>query len=204
MAATPVVSESPANSEVPNEPTKDEQSPVVLAPLPEYFDEPGPLPKSVTVFSVFLGLSIFVFLFQLKVLIGFMGSHSYQLATDQGLSLGFYNPLAEPMIYAELLLKFVQLVAALAVMVLLLKKSWAFLRWGRIYLFATALFQLAEIVGVLILRASFVKNMEIKPTQLEELQLTTGLITAAAFILISLGWAAYFEKSERVRKVFIN
>jgi hypothetical protein len=134
-----------------------------------------------------------------------MGSHGYQLATDQGLAgLGFYNPSAEPMIYAELLLKFVELVAALGVMVLLLRKSCAFLRWVRIYLFATAVFQLAEIVGGLILRASFAKHWVIKPTQLEELELGVGLFFAGAFIVISLVWAAYFEKSERARMAFIN
>jgi predicted outer membrane lipoprotein len=78
------------------------------------------------------------------------------------------------------------------------------LRWVRIYLFVTAVLQLAEIVGGLILRASFAKHWVIKPTQLEELELSVGLFFAGAFVVISLVWVAYFEKSERARKAFIN
>ena len=191
------------DSEVPPEPFEKSQSQVCLAPLPEYFDEPAPSPKLVTVFSVFLGLSVLVFLVQLKVLIDFMGSKGYELATDQGLAgLGFYNPSVEPVMYAELLLKGVELVAALGVMVLLLRKSRAFLRWVKIYLLAAALYQLAEIVGGLILRDSFVKKMVIKPSPLAEFEVSVGLYFAGAFIVISVVWATYFEKSERVRKIF--
>jgi hypothetical protein len=205
-AAVPVVNDPVESDEILSEPIKNDPPQVVLAPLPEYFNaEPAPFTGWVILFAVCLGLSILVFLIQLKVLIDFMGSRGYLLATDQGLAgLGFYNPIVEPLTYAELLLKVAELVAALGVMALLWRKSWAFLRWVRIYLFAAALYQLAEIVGGLILRESFVKKMVIKPTQLAEIEVGVGVLSAAASILISLLWAAYFEKSERVRKIFIN
>ena len=197
------VSETAENNEVSTEPFENGQSQVPLAPLPEYFDaEPAPSPRSVSLFSIFLGLSILVFLYQLKVTFVFMNSSRYQLTTEQN-GLGFYIPGVEPIMYAELFLKGAELVAALGVMVLLLKKSWAFLRWVRIYLLITALLQVAEIVAAIILRASFDEKFG-KPTQLSELEVGVGLLVGAAFIMISLVWAAYFEKSERVRMVFIN
>lgn len=205
-AAAPVASDAVENDEVLSEPTSDDQPQVVLPPLPEYFDaEPAPFTGWVILFAVYLGINILAFTLQLKVFFDFMGSREYWLATDQGIGgLGFYNPVVEPMMYAELVLKGAELVAALGLMFLLPGKSLAFLRWVRIYLFAAVLLEIAEIVGGLVLRASFIKKLVIKPTQVGELEVMVGLLSAAAFILISLLWAAYFEKSERVKEIFIN
>lgn len=205
-AAVPVVTETVENDEVLSEPTRDEQPQVVLAPLPEYFDaEPAPFTGWVILFAVYLGFNILAFMLQLKVFFDFMGSTRYQLATDPGGIASFYIPALEPMLYAELILKSVELLAALGLMLLIPGKSWTFLRCVRIYLFATILIEIAEIVGGLSLRASFAaRELAPKPTQLSELELGVGLMSGIAFILISLVWAAYFEKSERVRKIFIN
>lgn len=206
-AAAPLVSETVENDEVLSEPTKDDQPQVVLAPLPEYFDaEPAPFTGWVILFVVYLGLNILAFMLQLKVFFDFMGSTRYQLATDSGLAgLGFYNPSVEPLVYAELILKGIELLAALGLMLLMPGKSWTFLRWVRTYLFAAVLIEIAEIVGGLILRASFAaRELAAKPTQLSEVELGVGLMSGIAFILISLVWAAYFEQSERVKQIFIN
>jgi hypothetical protein len=205
-AAVPVVNETVENDEVLSEPSKDDQPQVVLAPLPEYFDaEPAPFTGWVILFTVYLGFCILAFMFQLKVFFDFMGSSRYQLATDPGGITSFYIPYLEPMLYAELILKSVELLAALGLMLLIPGKSWTFLRWVRIYLFATVLIEIAEIVGGLSLRASFAaRELVTKPTQLSEIELGFGLLSAGAFIMISLVWAAYFEKSERVKKIFIN
>src|SRR6185503_12049188 len=85
VAAMPADSEIAGNDQVLSEPTKLEQSKVVLAPLPEYFNaESAPFTGPVILFAVFLGLSILVFMLQLKVLLSFMGSTRYQLFTDPG------------------------------------------------------------------------------------------------------------------------
>jgi hypothetical protein len=87
VADVPVVSET-AENEVLSEPPND-QPPIVLPPLPEYFDaEPAPFTLPVTLFAVYLGLSILVFIVQLKVVFAFMGSSRYQLFTDPGAARG--------------------------------------------------------------------------------------------------------------------
>jgi hypothetical protein len=205
VADVPAVSETLENDEVLSESPPNYQSLAPLPPLPEYFDdEPAPFTLPVILFAVYLGLNILAFMVQLKIFFDFMGSTRYQLATDPGM-VSFYVPALEPMVYAELILKAVEFLAALGLMLLLPGKSWAFLRWVRIYLFAAVLIEIAEIVGGLSLRASFAaRGLMAKPTQLSEIELGAGLISAGSFILISLISAAYFEKSEEVKKIFIN
>lgn len=205
-ADVPAVIEAVEHDESVNEPPKNYQSLAPLPPLPEYFDdEPAPFTTPEILFAVFLGFCILAFMIQLKLLFDFMGTTKYQIFSDPGLTLGFYSPIVEPMVYAAFILKVIELLAAVGLMFLLPGKSFAFLKWVRRYLFFTVLLHIAETVGALILRATFAAKESVpQSTQSSNIELGVGLGSAAAFILISLISAAYFEKSERVKKIFIN
>jgi hypothetical protein len=195
-------------SEAPGE-TAEVEPEASSAPLPEYFDdEPLPFSKTVILFAVNLALSVLVCGYQLKVCVQFMGSDIFKSARDPALGPEYLRSL-EPFMYMELMVKTVELLAAIALLFLLSGKFWSFLKWARIYLVAGLLYQIIEIAAVLYLRSALAaRDIAMAGTtavwKLTELPLRIGLLVAGASILLRLIWLAYFNTSERVRKIFIN
>jgi len=106
--------------------------------------------------------------------------------------------------YMEVLIKVTELVGQVVLLVLLMRKAWAFLKWIPRFLVAVLIFEAIEIAATISLRAAFSKFLDKPPSALTEVQWAAGLILGAAAILVILSWLAYFNTSKEVKKIFIN
>lgn len=193
----------------PGEVEQAEQPESSLAPLSEYFvDEPAPFSDLVKLFAICLGLAVFAAAIQLIAYIAFMTSSTWDSMTEPAFRGYLYTPVIEPLIYLQLILESAALAAAATLLHFLLRKSWSFLKWVRLYLIAGLIYHVEELVAALILRSSLAaEGMEALPPFDLLLQKSFWVLySISAFVTVAviLIWFAYFGRSERVKKIFIN
>jgi len=203
----PIPNASSSVSEAPREPTDEDPQEAPLGPLPDYFnDEPASFSAPVILFAIGLAVTVLGVGYQLKLYFAFMKSSTWDAVTDPGGLAWLYIPILEPLVYMELIIKCAVMLAALALLILLLGKSWSFLKWVRVYLLSALLYQVLEIVALLSLRASLPGKDTIQPftVLLDKGFWVVYALLAFGSVSLTLIWFAYFDTSERVKKIFIN
>jgi hypothetical protein len=203
----PIPDTSPLVSEPSREPAGENQHQTPLAPLPDYFNnEPAPFSEPVILFAALLAMTVLVVGYQFKLCFAFMSSNTWDVMTDPGFSGMFYTPVIEPLVYMELIVKSAEMAAALALLILLWRRSWLFIKWVRVYLLAGLVYQVVEIAALLSLRATLPNEDISRPFNLlfEQGFWIAYALVAFGFTVVTLFWLAYFEASERVKRIFIN
>jgi hypothetical protein len=198
---------SSSGSEDPREPTRQGTQKATLPPLSEYFHaEPASFSAPVIIFAVLLFITVVAVVYELWSYFWFIGSNTWHSMTNPGGASFSYTPVLEPLLYLNFIIKSALLIAALTLLMLLSEKSYSFIKWVRSYLLANLLYQAFELVALLSLRASLPGKDTIEPFNLlfdYRVWIAYALLDFVA-ISLTLIWYAYFNRSERVKKIFIN
>ena len=117
-------------------------------------DEPAPFPAPVIIFAILLGLNLLAIAYQIKVYVSFMNSSTWAAMTHPQFSGILYTPALEPLLYSPFVVNCASLAGMLALLILLARKSWSFLKWVRVYLVGGVIYQLLQVVALICLRAS--------------------------------------------------
>jgi hypothetical protein len=204
----PVTDGSSSVSEASSETIKVDQQQAPLAPVSsEYFtDEPAPYSVLVILFAISLTVTVLAVVVKFKLYLGFMSSNTWDVMTDPQFTRLFYTPVLEPLVYMELLVNGAVFLAVMTLLYLLSAKSWLFMKWVRVYLIAGLVYRVVEIMALVILRASLPSKDIGRPFNLifETQFWVIYALIAFASTVVTLSWLAYFETSERVKRIFIN
>ena len=180
-----------------------ERQPKPFAPLPEYFaDEPAPYTLDMILFGVTLGLSILLLIYQLQEYYSLYDGAEWKAFTN--LRSGVYVPMLEPLFYLEWIVKALAIFAAVFLVFPFLRKSYAFLRWVRVYLIGNFIFILVDGWAVREMETSLKGKQLGKAFEpfLDHLRWYIYLYGIA--ILLTFVWFRYFTTSNRVKQTFIN
>lgn len=170
-----------------------------VAPVPLYFNaEPTPLSRPLILFAIGLFLNVSSVLYQLKRYFEFMGTPTWDLTINSG---PYFIPIMEPLLYLALIVKSVALLAALALLILMARRSWFFIKWVLAYLSASMFLQVVEIGAAVYLNSAFAARELGKPPDLGP---PWGFIIVPGSVVVTLIWMAYFIFSNRVKKTFVD
>jgi hypothetical protein len=133
----PLADTSSMTSEALTETTGVEEPKVQLPPLPDYFnDEPAPFSRPVIFFGICLAVTVLAIGYELKQYYEFMNGYQWPLLTDSNYRGYSYTPVLGPALYVEFIVKIAVMASALTLLILLVRKSWSFIKWVRVYLVA--------------------------------------------------------------------
>jgi hypothetical protein len=173
------------------------------ASLPEYPDDgPAPYTLGSIIFAVALVFSIVLVVYQLREYSNLYGSEGWKVLTN--LRSGIYVPILEPIYYFGWIVKSMVLLASVLLIFALLRKSFAFLRWVRVYLIANFVYLLLDSLAALQMETT----LRGKPLG-EAFGALTGhlhwyLYFDGIAILATFIWFGYFTTSKRAAQTFIN
>lgn len=174
------------------------------APLPEYFDaEPDSLNAPMVLFAVYLFLCAVVLIYQLTRYADMMGGKAWKHMIDPRDKL--YISSLEPMIYFSVILHILGILASILLTILLLRRSYSFLRLVRVYLLGSFVYFAMQIATGLSWRSALLEKL---PNNKEIEPLLDGMywhaILSIIGFLIAFIWFRYFTTSDRVKSTFIN
>jgi hypothetical protein len=170
--------------------------------LPEFIDEPAPYTLGMILFVVTLGLSVALLVYQLKEYFGLYGGEEWKSMTNQQSDV--YVTLLEPLFYFEWIIKISILLCSVVPIFPFLRKSHAFLKWVRAFLFANMVYLLLDSwAGLQLERTLRGKPLGKAFAPFVE-HLNWYLYLSGIAIFLTFIWFRYFTTSERVQKTFIN
>ena len=173
-----------------------------LPSLPEYFDaEAAPYTVVMILFGITLGLSTILVVYQLIEYANFFAGEEWKVLTNP--THRHYMSILEPLFFFQWIIKGLALSFSVIFLVLFLRKSYAFLRWFRVYLIANFIFMLAD--GLAVWRIEIALRERDLGRAFEPFIVHQHwyLYLYGIGIILTFVWFWYFA-SERTGKTFIN
>ena len=170
---------------------------------PEYFvGDPAPYTVAMILFAIMVGLSTLLLVYQLKEYSSFFGGEYWKALTNP--THRHYLPTLELLFFFQWIVKMLALSASVLFIFLFLRKSYAFLRWVRVYLIAGFIFILVDGLAVWRMEVGLREKELGRAFQpfIDRLHLYFYLYAIA--LVLTLLWFGYFTLSKRVEKTFIN
>ena len=153
-------------------------------------------------FAVTIGLLVLLLAYQLQQYYSLYGGAEWKALTDSKNVV--YVPFLEYNFYFEWIIKALAIVASVLLIVPFLRKSYAFLRWVRVYLIANFIFILVDGWAALEMETTLRKKQLGKAFDLYVDQLHWYVYLYVIAILVTFVWFRYFTTSDRVKETFIN